>query len=257
MKTNFSFNLVNRLSIEYILESVDITTVISQSRVCVYRYDSGYYSSSPKVYYTPYSGQVLVSDNEFVVSFDFPINTLNLAEPEDTIRLWPGYNTYVDWAKKGYGPPPVDVFYRVASDQLVAVGRRRLLAARDANVESLVGYFRLSTSSSLFPLVIPSISIDDEGFETALCLFDGRIYWLSLYEFEGQAIYSVLGVGSDEGTPFISPFMDLVRMNFRVFTFDKSLIQIVLSNIGSKISLLKNDGSFGVSDDIKSRVKDN
>lgn len=61
------------------------------------------------------------------------------SEPEDRIRLHPTFARYVGWYKAGFLPPYPAVFEQVYDGErkLIGANRRRILAAREADVTSL------------------------------------------------------------------------------------------------------------------------
>jgi hypothetical protein len=77
---------------------------------------------------------------EFEVLTEIPLDEVTPGEPEDMIKLWEGYPLYVQWAREGRPPPPVTVVRHV-DGHLVSCNRRRVLAARDAGVRTIVAWF--------------------------------------------------------------------------------------------------------------------
>lgn len=74
------------------------------------------------------------------------------AEAEDGIKTRnPSYPLYVEWAKKGSEPPPINISIN-GDGTIVSSNRRRVLAAQDAGVESIKGWYSPFNKETGLPL---------------------------------------------------------------------------------------------------------
>jgi hypothetical protein len=76
----------------------------------------------------------------YEVLVEVDVSDLTIAEPEDGCKYRDDYRKYVEWAKEGREPPPIEVVRHV-DGHLVSLNRRRTLAAREAGVKTLKAWY--------------------------------------------------------------------------------------------------------------------
>ena len=77
--------------------------------------------------------------SEFSVLTELPLADVEPLEPEGDIKCWPGYPLYVQWARDGLQLPPISVI-RNKKGQLRSLNRRRVLAAKDAGLRTILAW---------------------------------------------------------------------------------------------------------------------
>ena len=74
----------------------------------------------------------------------FNVSELVSTEPEAGVRGREDYQKYLEWAKEGKIPPPIHVVRHIEGE-LRSTNRRRLMAANEAGVKQILGWFSETT----------------------------------------------------------------------------------------------------------------
>ena len=80
------------------------------------------------------------SFGEFEVLVEMSLDQITPGEPEEGIKNWKGYPLYVKWAKEGKEAPAIRVVRHI-DGHLASCNRRRVLAAKDAGLETITAWF--------------------------------------------------------------------------------------------------------------------
>ena len=131
---------MRHVTIEHILATVDLQAArqVHEQTSC----QSQPNSLSPWTGDVPPVGTWRLDDmmGEFEMLVELPLDQVEPGEPEDGIKGWEGYALYVQWAREGRQPPPITVVRHV-DGRLVSIHRRRVLAAKDAGLRTILAWF--------------------------------------------------------------------------------------------------------------------